>query len=280
MPSVKKILAFCWICCISITVHGKNTSPVTFEQVEINLRILFSAMTSSRNDMERTNLADSIAGLMARTLRLPGAFEYPFDSIRTMGKITSDDDKLRIFTWNLPYTNGTNRYYGFLQYKSPRNILVFRLTDNSEDLPDPAQCSLSAGQWYGALIYGIVETKDAGTTYYTLLGYDPHNLFVSRKITDVLYFTATNEPQFGHPLFNYRNRKQCRIVFEYSAKVQMSLRWDESIKMIVFDHLAPSNPLYRDNYQYYGPDFSYDAFRFENGMWELVEDVNVKNSDE
>jgi len=269
----------CWICCISIILHGKDTKPATLEQAEKDLKVLFSAMTLSRNDAERTRLADSIACLINLTLKLPGAFDYPFDSIRTMGKITSGDANLRIFTWNLPHTNGTNRYYGFLQYKSPDNILVFQLTDKSEDLPDPAQCSLSADQWYGALIYEIIEKKDAGTKYYTLLGYDPHNLFISRKITDVLYFTENNEPLFGSPVFHYQNRKQCRIVFEYSAKVQMSMRWNENLKMIVFDHLSPSNPLYKGNYQYYGPDFSYDGFKFENGIWELVEDVNARNSE-
>ena len=159
MPSAKKILVLCWICCISIILHGKDTKPATLEQAEKDLKVLFSAMTLSRNDAERTRLADSIACLINLTLKLPGAFDYPFDSIRTMGKITSGDANLRIFTWNLPHTNGTNRYYGFLQYKSPDNILVFQLTDKSEDLPDPAQCSLSAHQWYGALIYEIIEKK-------------------------------------------------------------------------------------------------------------------------
>jgi len=71
---------------------------------------------------------------------------------------------------------------------------------------------------------------------------------------------------------------QCRILFEYSARVQMSLRWIDSKKMIVFDHLSPTKASLTGNYQYYGPDFSFDALRFENGTWELVEDVDVRNS--
>jgi hypothetical protein len=47
--------------------------------------------------------------------------------------------------------------------------------------------------------------------------------------------------------------------------------------MIVFDHLSPANESYTGNYQYYGPDLSFDALRFENGIWELKENIDVRN---
>jgi hypothetical protein len=56
----------------------------------------------------------------------------------------------------------------------------------------------------------------------------------------------------------------------------MSLAWNSKMKMIIFDHLAPPNSSYTGNYAYYGPDFSYDGFRFEEGKWELVEKVDVR----
>ena len=49
----------------------------------------------------------------------------------------------------------------------------------------------------------------------------------------------------------------------------MMLRYDDKLKMIVFDHLSPSKPSYEGKYQYYGPDFSYDGLIFEKGKCKI-----------
>ena len=49
------------------------------------------------------------------------------------------------------------------------------------------------------------------------------------------------------------------------------------MKMIMFDHLSPSRPSYTGNYEYYGPDFSYDGFRFEKDAWVLTEQIDMRN---
>jgi hypothetical protein len=56
----------------------------------------------------------------------------------------------------------------------------------------------------------------------------------------------------------------------------MSLRF-EADNFIVFDHLSPVSPEYKDNYQYYGPDFSFDSFNFEKGSWILKNDIDIRN---
>jgi len=57
----------------------------------------------------------------------------------------------------------------------------------------------------------------------------------------------------------------------------MSLQWNEKMNMIIFDHLSPSKPSYTGNYQFYGPDFSYDGLEVVNGYWDLVEDIDIRN---
>jgi hypothetical protein len=248
-------------------------------RAETIIKNLFIRVINCRQDEEKLILADSIAHQLESVLLLPDAFEYPFESIKTIGKITSPDEKLRIFTWNLPLMDGITRYYGFIQHKTGKTdkIQLFRLTDKSNDLANPGFLTLAHDQWYGALIYEIIEKKYEESNYYILLGYDPHNLFISRKIVDLLYFDINNEPKFGQPVFHYQKQMQYRIVFEYSSKVQMSLRWNPDLKMIIYDHLSPSTPANAGNFQFYGPDFSYDGLRFENGIWEMVEDVDIKN---
>ena len=69
-----------------------------------------------------------------------------------------------------------------------------------------------------------------------------------------------------------------RLVFEYSAELSSSIRYNAQLKMIVFDHLAPLHPLYHGNYQFYGPDGSYDGLRFIEGIWVREDDVDARNN--
>lgn len=251
---------------------------VSLPESETALKLLLSQISGSNSDENNLAVADSFANLLNDALLIPGSFEFPFDQLKTIGKVTSADKKIRLITWNVPLKDGTHIYYGFLQSRiSGKEPQVIRLTDNSDNYRDAATETGSPDNWYGCLVYEIVEMKPAGETLYTLLGYDPNNLFTSKKLIDVLWFDPDGEPVFGKPVFRMKTGIQSRVVFEYSAKVQMSVKWNERMKMIVFDHLSPSQPSLAGNYEYYGPDFSYDGFRFVKDFWVLAEKLDMRN---
>jgi hypothetical protein len=110
-----------------------------------------------------------------------------------------------------------------------------------------------------------------------LLGWDGNNDLTRKKVIDVLRFGSSGKPAFGANIFKFDKKKRKRIFFEYSAKTNMTLTYNEKHDMIVFDHLSPSESSYKGLYQYYGPDFSYDAMYFDKGKWQLVKDVDVRN---
>ncbi len=282
MASVEKVWIYLSFGCIFLFPEFASSEPFTLPEAELQINRLFTRVSLLRDDPDKNRLADSISLLMRQTLSLTGSFDYPFNGIGNMGKIRSQDSKIRIYTWNMPWADGTNTYYGFLQFKTEdkNEFRLLELKDQRVMITDPEQNILTPGQWYGMLIYEIVEKKFNNHIYYTLLGYSNENPFLSRKIVDVLYFNDNHHPFFGKDIFHYRGKLWYRILFEYSAKVQMSLKWNEKLQMIVFDHLSPSKPSFTGNYQYYGPDFSYDGLRFENGIWELVEDVDIRNLNE
>jgi hypothetical protein len=279
MRSVKKVLAFILACTLYLASLQAAGNSESLTAAETQISELFARIAASPADADKKRINDSIVRLMGSALQIPGSMEYPFTRLTKMGKIASSDARVRIYTWNLPWIDGTNTYYGFLQYKTNNKgeIRQAFLNDRSAEIPDAAGSILSPSQWYGMLIYEIIETKDGGRVYYTLLGLDNQDLFVSSKIADVLYFNDNNDPIFGRSVFHYHNKLMCRVIFQYSAKVKMSLTWNSKMKMIVFDHLAPPGSSYTDNYAFYGPDFSYDGFRFEKGRWELVEKLDVRN---
>ena len=57
----------------------------------------------------------------------------------------------------------------------------------------------------------------------------------------------------------------------------MTLRYNNSLNAIVFDHLAPKEEYLESQFQFYGPDLSYDAFIFRRGKWNFEEEVDVQN---
>ncbi len=261
-----------------ISVQAAGTTE-TLSLAEIRIGRMFTRMAASPADADKKQINDSIVLLMGVTLQIQGSMEYPFTHLTSMGKIMSTDTRIRIYTWNLPWADGTNTYFGYLQYKTNKKgeIKQVFLDDKSAGMTDASQSVLSADRWYGMLVYEIVETKDAGNVYYTLLGLDNQDLFLSCKIADVLYFDQSITPVFGKSIFHYHDKLLTRVIFQYSAKVKMSLKWNREMKMIIFDHLAPPNSSYTGNYSFYGPDLSYDGLRFEKGRWELVEKVDVRN---
>ena len=84
-------------------------------------------------------------------------------------------------------------------------------------------------------------------------------------------------PVFLEDQFLIEGNMEDRLVLEYSADLAATVRYNEAMDMIVYDHLAPLHPIYSGNYQFYGPDGSYDGLKFTKGIWVLQEDIDVRN---
>lgn len=222
---------------------------------------------------------NKLIALFKATLISDEAFNYSFDSLKHIGKITSEDKRIRIFSWNVPQLSGYQKYYGFILVKSGKEgIRLIELTDNRKAISNPIKDILRANNWMGSLYYSVVDVSYKGDKYYLLLGLDFNNLFSSKKIIDVLTFGKDLEPIFGSSVFHVGDAVLNRVVFEFSARANMMLRYIPETKTIVFDHLSPSRPDFAGNYQFYGPDFTYDGFKFEKGKWVYVMNLDLKNT--
>jgi hypothetical protein len=225
---------------------------------------------------EKKTLELAFRDSLIRLFDHPEAPSYPFDSLKVIGRVKSDDNKLLVYTWNIPQPGGFHNYYCILQYylKKEKKYTLIVLNEQPGFLNKYQQQMATAANWPGALYYKVVSTKYKGQTYYSILGFDFNNLVSNRKIIEVLTFDDQGEPQFVPNAFIYDGKPQNRIVFEYNERVQMTLDYDEKNKMIVFDHLAPFKPSLQNQYQFYGPDLSYDAFIFKDGKWVHQKDIS------
>jgi hypothetical protein len=262
-----------------IRVNAQQRSIPALNASEMELYQKFTELYKSQDVTIQNELNSQILDELELILKDPQSFEYHFDSLRWTGRIYSPDMKLRFITWNIPASNGTHTYYGFLQYypKKDHSCMVFRLNDKSREISQPETEILSPEKWWGALYYQVLVNKYKGEPLYTVIGLDMNDMYSNKKIIDVLTFKDKNVPVFGRPVFRSERKLKNRVIFEFAEDVVMIVRYNEKNKMIVFDHLSPIDPALRNNPRYYAPDSSYDGFRFRKGVWEFIPDIDVRN---
>ncbi len=259
-------------------LRGEPSRNSQISMLEMKLMKLYSQIEPVIVSPHRQEVTNRITEVWKEILYMPESFFYPFDSLRFVGKVFSTDSLIRIYTWNLPRVDGTHDYYGFIQRKpeDTQKPWFVELKKGKDGLEGSENKTFSANEWYGCLYYEIVPFELNRARYYLLLALDLNDFFTNRKIIDVLRLEK-EEAWFGAPVFLLGRQMQKRVIFEYSSRAVMSLRYDFTRKMIIHDHLSPSQPRYRGQYRFYGPDFSYDGFVFENNHWRQVRDIDISN---
>ena len=232
----------------------------------------FGDSTFERNDANYL----FIRGLV-RALRTEGAFDFPFDSLRYISKLYTPDRKYRIFTWQVKQEFGTYRHFGCI-LSNDQASPILPLIDQSDVYIGRDDTILTNKTWYGAAYFQIVPEiiKIKGITYYTLIGYDPHEPFSQRKMIDFLWFDKEGIPHFGAPLLETPAGTKHRFYIEYASDVMVQLRYDLDAKKIVYDHLIPRNNenagLGFDDV----PDGSFNAFILKKKKWRFEDNTDIR----
>ena len=254
---------------LSVAAETKPDSVFcTFENQIVELASQLSA--TRYKDAQQDTLAVQIRRLLGEALKRDGSFDYPFDSLKTdVCQVVSPDGRVRIFTWFSVGDAGNYHYYGYLQYhdKQAKKVRLFELTDNGAQLESYDNQTFTPQNWRGMLYYGIVEKKHQGEVTYTLLGWDGCGLYTTRKIIEPLTFNEKGQPRFGKSMIKIGRKKMKRLVFEYNKRATMMIQYDADLDLIVLDHLAVMGSQDTDNPMFLAPDMSYDALKFEDGMW-------------
>ena len=262
---------------MEITIHG------LFEEL-----FLSDGTKFIQSDSTKLALSYEISEQFKELLPNKESFAYSYDSLRRIGIRTSQDKKVKTYTWSIKLENGTHLYYGFIQRKEGQNIKVFELKDDSRNMPEEIQnLQLDHKHWYGVNYYTIIDFKYKTKKYYALLGMRNNGYVSKTKVIEILSFSG-KKAKFGKRVFKFdkaddpkkTQRKQQRILMEYNHNVSMTLNYDKRYKMIVFDHLTPESSKLRNIRRFYGPDGSYDAFQFDGYKWKYIPDkwaVNKRN---
>ena len=245
-----------------------------------DLEKLYGRLVSNYNDSIRIQVNDSIRSIIESYVRSDTIFDHKFNKLRYLGQVTSTDSLVKIVTWNLVLTDTRGRYYCYIvkRQSSRHPHIVYTLTSDYNRNMIRTDTTYSDDNWYGALYYDIRPYTLNGIKHWVLLGIDFGNPYITRKLIDILAFTADGDIVFGMKSFSSSDVIRQREIFEYAATAAMSLRFAGDTA-IVFDHLVPFSPEYSDDRQYYGPDYSNDAYILEDGLWHFKLNVDARNSE-
>lgn len=275
-----RYLIVVFLCAAPFLLHAQIDS---LRKYEMKIKVLGDSMLDSENQGTRLSAVFELIPTFQKCIAFKGSFQYPFDSLKFMTKLKSDDGLFRIYNWNVRFQDGSLRFYGAVQFnpeqkKYPTKLIpLFDKADKSDSLI--AFQPLDHQNWYGAQYYQLI-TKEVKTGFlrslfrkeyrYTLIGWDGSPKKINRKIIEPLVIGRDGELTFGAPYIHDLGQEQTvklRKIFEYKKDAVMHLKYNPQKKAIVFDNLIPPNPANKGMTETYVPEGTYDYFVYENGIW-------------
>lgn len=243
-----------------------------------SLNHLGKKLVNDDTEMERMNANTDFIKTLVQALRVPHSFNFHFDSVKTIKILNAPDNRYRILTWYVAYDDGSYRFYGTIQMNTGEELKMFPLTDYSPFMKNAEDTITDNTKWLGAQYYKIIPVYTGQNPYYILLGWKGNTVKTTKKVIEVLSFNREGKPVLGMPVFDGNGKTRKRIVFEYARQVSMLLKYQEDQHLIVFDNLAPPDKKQTGKFDLYGPDLSYNGYRFKNGKWVYVDNLDMKNS--
>ena len=239
------------------------------------MKCLGDSIIDGSNEWVRMDALTDFIPVFKRTLKFPGSYNYPFDSLGFMHKLIAPDNTFRIYSWVLKFDNRSYRYYGAIHFNDPEKLKLIPLFDKSQSIPYDVEedTILNNETWYGCLYYEIGMTKKGKKTYYILLGWDGNNTIGNKKIIEILSFDNEGKPVFGAGIIKVDKTVLNRKVFQYNASAIFSLRFIPGTKAIVFDNLVPPDEKNQGKLWSYLPDGSYDYFEIGKGKLTFKKDL-------
>ncbi len=194
-------------------------------------------MVSIADDKQRIEYSNKVEEYAIKLIKQKKSINFDMKDLRLVKVLTSDDNKFRVYTWVIPFSDKTYAYKGIVQSysKSKKDYFYYKLKDNGDKLKYSAQNkSLSPKKWYGAYYYKLVETKRGKKRFYTLIGWRGIDRTIQSKVIEVATLRSNGNVTFGYNLFNIKgyeyfenNRGSSkRLIFKFSSQGSMYMNYD------------------------------------------------------
>ena len=277
---MKKLILINILVFLYFSAFSQKGNTNLFTEYEDTLKVMAHIIMNAETEEKKRTANTAFIENLTEVLQYEKSFKFPFDSLVTISKVYSPNNTFRIFSWLLKKDNGSYEYFGLVHHQNKRKkqFEVIPLVDNSANIRSPEQADLDAANWFGGIIYNIIYIKKSGRKYYTILSWDGHDGYSTKKIIDVMYFSGKNKIKFGLPIFKKSKKEsQKRVILQYDSKTTISVNYDDKEKRIVFDHLVPTRKDLTGLYEYYIPEGTFNSYNYLKGKWWLEEDVDIRN---
>jgi len=264
-----------WGICLS-TPGQDDAAYLEIIRAETQLKSMFDQLYRQDAAGLQMELYHAIDSAFTAALELPGSFDHTWSKLNQIGKLASEDGHVKVFSWLYQVSMNDYRYSAFIQLSEKGDSEIFKLRPASGEHVHDINFEQEIDRWDGKIYYDLVTKKHRRKVFYTLVGADFNDAKTSLKTIEVMV-VQRGTPLFLQDQFLIEDNLQDRIVLEYSADLAATVRYNETMDMIVYDHLAPLHPIYSGNYQFYGPDGSYDGLKFTKGIWVLEQDIDARN---
>jgi len=277
--SYMKITSLLISLCFSYSVLAQSTELEKIEKA-------WQKLLAEEHPAARQQQLNAFEGQIGAAVHLKS--EIDLSGLANFTDLRSSDSSLRVVSYFIPLSNGEYILRGHISKMFTEKeagliigtLSAFGRKSVSEYDEDSVYCFCRNNvprAWY----YDLIETKDPfGNIQYTLLGWTPVNRLRHRKVVEALHFGLGDETvpeiEYGKPIFEVKGKRQHRMIYDYSAQTTMKLKFNAQQDRIVMDHLSPSSPEFEGVYEYYGPDLSFDALKWERDHWQYQPDVNVE----
>ncbi len=250
---------------------------LNFQEQEHKIAELFESIKQSPSDSSTIAINKKIELAFLDFFQQTNSFHYTFSQVKYVGSIVSSDNVVRVLSWNYPLNHARTGYSAIILKANKSGKINTHLLSTYTPFKPVESKKYESAEWYGALYYRIITHKvSKKETEYILLGLSNYQSITKVKVIEPIKFTS-KKLYLGLPLFTKNNRTLQRAVFEYKNEVNMHLEYDAKRRRFVFDHLSPSEPMYKGLFHFYGPDFSYDAFKWQKNRFIYEPDIDVRN---
>lgn len=244
----------------------------SIDSAAASIQLLASSLQESPNLSERINTNNIIQQKLLLTLQNPLTFNYNFDSLTAIKRISAPDGLFNLFTWQVEIADGQFMQNGIMQIKiTEDSVKLISFKDESVKMENPDNENCSIHNWLGAIYYDIHATDFNGTKYYTLLGYDEYSNTMTQKIIEVLHF-ENNEPILGGDYFiyppdeTYPSGPVQRFIYTYKKGSNAYVKFEKNYNAIILSELSSiDNNLKNKSTLVPSGDEVY--FVWKNGKW-------------
>src|SRR5690554_8088645 len=104
-------------------ISQKNEAQLREKEKELSL--ILNELRTVKGDSEIKKTNEKFKKALGKALEIEGAFDFPFTSLKSIGKIHSQDKLVRVITWNVQYEDLMHDYFSFIMKKDERRKRVF-----------------------------------------------------------------------------------------------------------------------------------------------------------